>query len=385
MNSKMLGFKRERSDVPSESEIYEKMKTPDISKDKINYFLSQIKPMYEEGINYSFSFPDIKDKPLENIMAICLWGYMPLYEGRILSFSKKVPMELIYKIINSGKVEKTFDFFSNIQCLFYLDPDLYKKLSFFEHGKYGFIFEGKKDYFLLMNNKSLDEFSYIEKNNEYCQFWLIKIDNKQILDKLGLSPKIKIVKDLENKISEFKNMLDEKEKSFEEERIEYNNTINKIIKDKEREIEDYKKKYNQELEEKDDIIQKYKSEKINSVKRPKKFVGLKIYSESFFIKDETNVISYEEIENENNEEQNDIEKETAINQDFSCILCCIRNRNIFFDKCQHCCICEQCLEKCYHKFNKQTQKNEYFCPICNNSTQKDDKSSYTEIKKIFYV
>ena len=174
-------------------------------------------------------------------------------------------------------------------------------------------------------------------------------------------------------------------KSFEGERIEYNNTINKIIKDKEREIEDYKKKYNQELEEKDDIIQKYKSEKINSVKRPKKFVGLKTYSESFFIKDETNVISYEEIENENNEEQNDIEKETAINQDFSCILCCIRNRNIFFDKCQHCCICEQCLEKCYHKFNKQTQKNEYFCPICNNSTQKDDKSSYTEIKKIFYV
>ena len=385
MSSNLLGLKRERSDIPSESQIYENMKTPDISKDKINYFLSQIKPMYDEGINYSFSFPDIKDKPLENIIAICLWGYMPLNEGRILSFSKKIPMELIYKMTNSGKVDKTFDFFANIQCLFYLDQDSYKKLSFFEHGKYGFIFEGKKDYFLLMNIKSLDKFTFIEKNNDYCQFWLIKIDNKQILDKLGLSPKNKMVKELEKKICEFKNIIDEKEKSFEGERIEYNNRISKIIKDKERELEDLKKKFNEELEEKNEIIQKFKSEKINSIKRPKKFVGLKTFSEGFFIKDETNVISYEELENEDSEGKNDKEKEALNTQDFSCILCCIRTRNIFFDRCQHCCICEQCLEKCYHKFNKKTQKDEYFCPICNNSTQKDDKSSYTENKKIFYV
>ena len=136
MSSSLLGFKRERNDIPleSESKIYEKMKTPDMSTDKMNYFLSQIKSMYDEGINYSFSFPDIKDKPLENILAICLWGYLPLYEGRILSFSRRIPMELIYKWTNFGNIDRTFEFFSNIQCLFYLDSDAYKKLSFFEHG-----------------------------------------------------------------------------------------------------------------------------------------------------------------------------------------------------------------------------------------------------------
>ena len=48
MSSNLIGFKRNRSDIPLESIIYEKMNTPDISKDKINYFLSQIKPKYEE-------------------------------------------------------------------------------------------------------------------------------------------------------------------------------------------------------------------------------------------------------------------------------------------------------------------------------------------------
>ena len=383
MSSKLIGLKRERNDIPleSESKIYEKMKTPDISTDKINYFLSQIKPMYEEGINYSFSFPDIIDKPLGNIIAICLWGYMPLYEGRVLSFSKKIPMELIYRWTNYGKVDRTFEFFSNIQCLFYVDLDSYKKLSFFEHGRYGFIFEGKKDYFLLMNIKSLEKFAFIEKNNDYCQFWLIKIDDKQLLDKLGLSPKIQIVNEMEKKISEYKKIIDDSKKYFENERKEYIDRINKIIIDKDNEREDLKEKYNKELDEKNDLIEKYKSEKINNVKRAKKFLGLQqITAESMFIKDETNVISYEEIEDDNKEE-----KDALPNQDFSCILCCIRERNIFFDKCQHCCICEQCLEKCYHKFNKKTQKDEYFCPICNNQTQKDDKNSYTEVKKIFYL
>ena len=59
-------------------------------------------------------------------------------------------------------------------------------------------------------------------------------------------------------------------------------------------------------------------------------------------------------------------------------------RNIFFIRCNHCCICEQCLEKCYHKFNKKTKQDEYFCPICNNETQKDENGSYTEVKKIIF-
>jgi hypothetical protein len=383
MSSSLLGFKRERNDIPleSESKIYEKMKTPDMSTDKMNYFLSQIISLYDAGINYSFSFPYIKDKPLENILSVCLWGYLPLYEGRILSFSRRIPMELIYKWTNFGNIDRTFEFFSNIQCLFYLDSDAYKKLSFFEHGKYGFIFEGKKDYFLLINIKSLDKFSYIMKNSDYCQFWLIKIDNKQLLDKLGLPSKIKMVNEMEQKISEFKKIIEEKEKYFESERKEYINRINKMMRERAQEKEDLKEKFNKELNEKTDIIEQFKLEKINSVKRAKKFLGLKVMSNSFFIKDETNVISYEEIEDENKEDKED----NINNQDLSCILCCIRVRNIFFDKCQHCCICDKCLEKCYHKHNKKTQKDEYFCPICNNCTQKDDKNGYTEVKKIFYV
>ena len=354
-----------------------------MSTDKMNYFLSQIKSQYDEGINYSFSFSDNNNKLSENIIAICLWGYLPLNEGRIISFSQKVDMDLISQIANFGKMEKTFEFFSNIQCLFYIDKDTSKKLSFFEEGKYGFIFEGKKDYYLIMNIKSLDKFRFIDKNDEYCEYWVIKIDDKHLLNKLGLKSKDIMVKEMENEISDYKKIIDQKEAYFEEERREYVDRINKLIKDKEKEIEDLKNKYTKEINEKNDLIEKFKSDKMNSVKRVKKFVGLNMFCESFHIKDETNVISFEEIENEDKDDKED--KDTTVNQDFYCILCCIRVRNIFFERCQHCCICEQCLEKCYHKFNKKSKQDEYFCPICNNETQKDDKSSYTEIKKIFYA
>ena len=391
MSSNLLGFKRNRNnkdnknddDIETDAKIYEKIKTPNISTDKMNYFLSQIKSQYDEGINYSFSFSDNKNRLSENIIAICLWGYLPLNEGRIISFSKKVDMDLISQIANFGKMEKTFDFFSNIHCLFYIDKDTSKKLSFFEEGKYGFIFEGKKDYYLIMNIKSLDKFRFIDKNDEYCEYWVIKIDDKHLLNKLGLKSKDIMVKEMEREISDYKKIIEQKETYFEEERREYVDRINKLIKDKEKEIEDLKNKYTKEINEKNDLIEKFKSDKMNSVKRVKKFVGLNTFCESFHIKDETNVISFEEMENEDKDDKED--KDTTINQDFYCILCCIRVRNIFFERCQHCCICEQCLEKCYHKFNKKSKQDEYFCPICNNETQKDDKSSYTEIKKIFYV
>jgi len=391
MSSNLLGFKRNRNnkdienddDIETDAKIYEKIKTPNMSTDKMNYFLSQIKSQYDEGINYCFSFSDNKNKLSENIIAICLWGYLPLNEGRIISFSKKVDMDLISQIANFGKMEKTFDFFSNIQCLFYIDKDTSKKLSFFEEGKYGFIFEGIKDYYLIINIKSLDKFRFIDKNDEYCEYWVIKVDDKHLLNKLGLKSKDIMVKEMEKEISDYKKIIDQKETYFEEERREYVDRINKLIKDKEKEIEDLKNKYTKEINEKNDLIEKFKSDKMNSVKRVKKFVGLNTFCESFHIKDETNVISFEEMENEDKDDKED--KDTTVNQDFYCILCCIRVRNIFFERCQHCCICEQCLEKCYHKFNKKSKQDEYFCPICNNETQKDDKSSYTEIKKIFYV
>ena len=376
MNVNLIGIKRERDN--KESKIYEKIKTPDISTDKINYFLSQIKSEYEEGINYSFSF---QDKLEEDIVAICLWGCTPLYEGRILNFTKQVKIEQIAKWANMGGIDKTFDFFANIQSLFYIDKDTNKKLAFFDEGKYGYIYEGQKDYYLIIHIKSLKKFNYIDKNNEYCQYWLLKITDKHLLKMLDLKHKNPEVNAMEKELSQYNKIIEEKDRYFEGERKEYVDIINKLIKDKEKECLMLKEKYDKDINEKIDLIEKFKLDKINKMKRAKKFIGLKIISESLCIKKEeqNNIVSIEEFENEEKED------DSFSKEDFFCILCCIRRRDIFFDKCHHCCICEQCLEKCYHKFNKKTKQNEYFCPVCNNDTQKDDKDSFTETKKIIFV
>ena len=376
MNVNLIGIKRERDN--KESKIYEKIKTPDISTDKINYFLSQIKSEYEEGINYSFSF---QDKLEEDIVAICLWGCTPLYEGRILNFTKQVKIEQIAKWANMGGIDKTFDFFANIQSLFYIDKDTNKKLAFFDEGKYGYIYEGQKDYYLIIHIKSLKKFNYIDKNNEYCQYWLLKITDKHLLKMLDLKQKNPEVNAMEKELSQYNKIIEEKDRYFEGERKEYVDRINKLIKDKEKECLMLKEKYDKDINEKIDLIEKFKLDKINKMKRAKKFIGLKIISESLCIKKEeqNNIVSIEEFENEEKED------DSFSKEDFFCILCCIRRRDIFFDKCHHCCICEQCLEKCYHKFNKKTKQNEYFCPVCNNDTQKDDKDSFTETKKIIFV
>ncbi len=376
MNVNLIGIKRERDN--KESKIYEKIKTPDISTDKINYFLSQIKSEYEEGINYSFSF---QDKLEEDIVAICLWGCTPLYEGRILNFTKQVKIEQIAKWANMGGIDKTFDFFANIQSLFYIDKDTNKKLAFFDEGKYGYIYEGQKDYYLIIHIKSLKKFNYIDKNNEYCQYWLLKITDKHLLKMLDLKHKNPEVNAMEKELSQYNKIIEEKDRYFEGERKEYVDRINKLIKDKEKECLMLKEKYDKDINEKIDLIEKFKLDKMNKMKRAKKFIGLKIISESLCIKKEeqNNIVSIEEFENEEKED------DSFSKEDFFCILCCIRRRDIFFDKCHHCCICEQCLEKCYHKFNKKTKQNEYFCPICNNDTQKDDNSSYTETKKIIFA
>ena len=376
MNVNLIGIKRERDN--KESKIYEKIKTPDISTDKINYFLSQIKSEYEEGINYSFSF---QDKLEEDIVAICLWGCTPLYEGRILNFTKQVKIEQIAKWANMGGIDKTFDFFANIQSLFYIDKDTNKKLAFFDEGKYGYIYEGQKDYYLIIHIKSLKKFNYIDKNNEYCQYWLLKITDKYLLKMLDLKHKNPEVNAMEKELSQYNKIIEEKDRYFEGERKEYVDRINKLIKDKEKECLMLKEKYDKDINEKIDLIEKFKLDKMNKMKRAKKFIGLKIISESLCIKKEeqNNIVSIEEFENEEKEDG------SFSKEDFFCILCCIRRRDIFFDKCHHCCICEQCLEKCYHKFNKKTKQNEYFCPVCNNDTQKDDKDSFTETKKIIFV
>ena len=376
MNVNLIGIKRERDN--KESKIYEKIKTPDISTDKINYFLSQIKSEYEEGINYSFSF---QDKLEEDIVAICLWGCTPLYEGRILNFTKQVKIEQIAKWANMGGIDKTFDFFANIQSLFYIDKDTNKKLAFFDEGKYGYIYEGQKDYYLIIHIKSLKKFNYIDKNNEYCQYWLLKITDKHLLKMLDLKHKNPEVNAMEKELSQYNKIIEEKDRYFEGERKEYVDRINKLIKDKEKECLMLKEKYDKDINEKIDLIEKFKLDKMNKMKRAKKFIGLKIISESLYIKKEeqNNIVSIEEFESEEKED------DSFSKEDFFCILCCIRRRDIFFDKCHHCCICEQCLEKCYHKFNKKTKQNEYFCPVCNNDTQKDDKDSFTETKKIIFV
>lgn len=319
MNVNLIGIKRERDN--KESKIYEKIKTPDISTDKINYFLSQIKSEYEEGINYSFSF---QDKLEEDIVAICLWGCTPLYEGRILNFTKQVKIEQIAKWANMGGIDKTFDFFANIQSLFYIDKDTNKKLAFFDEGKYGYIYEGQKDYYLIIHIKSLKKFNYIDKNNEYCQYWLLKITDKHLLKMLDLKHKNPEVNAMEKELSQYNKIIEEKDRYFEGERKEYVDRINKLIKDKEKECLMLKEKYDKDINEKIDLIEKFKLDKINKMKRAKKFIGLKIISESLCIKKEeqNNIVSIEEFENEEKEDG------SFSKEDFFCILCCIDRKSV---------------------------------------------------------
>ena len=375
MDISLTGKKRSRS--KNEELIYSKINTPDIYESPINFFLSQIIKEYDEGISYYFSFDGYSD---DDIIVSCIWGFLPLYDGAIANFAKKVKIEDIASYVNFGKIDRVFEFFSNIQCLINVDNDTLKKLSFFENGKYGFIYKGKKDYYLLMNIKSLDKFDYIDKNNDYCQFWLIKIDDHKFLETLDLKSTNEQVFELSNKLKEFKNIIEEKNSYFQKERVEYNDRIKKLVKDKDKEIELLEEKYNNEKKEKMDLIEQFKNENKNRIKRPRRFLGLKTYKECFSLLEESNIISFEEISNHQEEEEKASEK----CEEYICILCAIRPRNIFFDTCGHCCVCENCLEKCLHKFNKKKKLNEYFCPICNNYTKNDETSNYSGIRKLFY-
>ena len=375
MEAKLTGKKRNRS--ANEESIYTKLNIPDIIESPINFLLSQIIKEYDEGISYYFSFDGYSEN---DIIVSCIWGFLPLYEGSIVNFSKKVEIENIANYVNFGKINRVFDFFSNIQCLINVDNDTMKKLSFFENGKYGFIFKGIKDYFLLMNIKSLDKFEFIDKNNDYCQFWLIKIDDYKFLESLGLNSTNQQVLELTEKVQQFKNIIEEKNSDFEKERMEYIDRIKKLMKEKNLEIENIEEKYKNEKKEKEELIERFKNENKNRFRRQRKFLGLKTFKECFSIIEQDNVVSFEELSNQKEES----EKESDKFEEYICILCAIRPRNIFFDKCGHCCICEDCLEKCLHKFNKKKKINEYFCPICNNYTKKDDSGNYSGIRKVFY-
>ncbi len=375
MEAKLTGKKRNRS--ANEESIYTKLNIPDIIESPINFILSQIIKEYDEGISYYFSFDGYSEN---DIIVSCIWGFLPLYEGSIVNFSKKVEIENIANYVNFGKINRVFDFFSNIQCLINVDNDTMKKLSFFENGKYGFIYKGIKDYFLLMNIKSLDKFEFIDKNNDYCQFWLIKIDDYKFLESLGLNSTNQQVLELTEKVQQFKNIIEEKNSDFEKERMEYIDRIKKLMKEKNLEIENIEEKYKNEKKEKEELIERFKNENKNRFRRQRKFLGLKTFKECFSIIEQDNVVSFEELSNQKEES----EKESDKFEEYICILCAIRPRNIFFDKCGHCCICEDCLEKCLHKFNKKKKINEYFCPICNNYTKKDDSGNYSGIRKVFY-
>lgn len=376
METNLTGKKRNRS--INEELIYTKLNTPDIIESPINFILSQIIKEYDEGISYYFSFDGYSEN---DIIVSCIWGFLPLYEGAIANFSKKVKIEDIANYINFGKINRVFDFFSNIQCLINVDNDTMKKLSFFENGKYGFIYKGKKDYFLLMNIKSLDKFDFIDKNNDYCQFWLIKIDDYKFLETINLNSTNQQIAELTDKVQQFKNIIEEKNSDFEKERMEYLDRIKKLMKEKNIEIENMEDKYKNEKKEKEELIEKFKNENKNRFKRQRKFLGLKTFKDCFSIIEENNVVSFEELSNHKEES----EKESSEKyEEYICILCAIRPRNIFFDKCGHCCVCEECLEKCLHKFNKKKKINEYFCPICNNYTKKDESSNHSGIRKLYY-
>ena len=162
----MIGQKRNREE--REKEVYQKLNVPYKEEEEylMSYILSQIQYEYTDPIQYYFSFGDIS----EDITVFCLWGNMPLFDGIILSFSQKIEMNEISNWVNFGRKRGVFDFFSNIQCLLNVDTETLRKMTFFENGKYGFICKGKKDYFLLMNIKSLDKFDYIDTYSNYCGY-----------------------------------------------------------------------------------------------------------------------------------------------------------------------------------------------------------------------
>mgnify|MGYP002626140776 CR=1 FL=1 len=372
----MTGKKRNREE--KEKMIYNKLNVPykdDTEEDNlISYFLSQIQPEYEEALQYYFSFEGITDE----IFVYCLWGHLPLIDGAIANFTQKIEIDKVANYVNFRKKEKVFNFFANIQCLLNVDADTLRKLTFFENGKYGFICKGQKDYFLLMNIKSLDKFDFITKNSEYCQFWLIRIEDKDILDILKLESMNKTIVMLSKQIDEYKSIIKERDELFQKERKEFNERINKILDQRDQQYKKLKGEYDELKKEKNDIIEQRKNENKHKLIKIKKFLGLKVYRDCFSIIEENNVISYEDLSvNEEDEDSSRTENKNL----GTCIICYVRQRNILFERCGHCCICDTCLEQCAHKMNKKTHKKEYFCPVCNTYVSKGE--GYSTTRKIF--
>ena len=371
----MIGKKRKRDE--QEKLIYKKLCIPYKEEEEnfISYILSQIKFEYSEAIHYYFKFGDIAD----DVTAFCLWGNIPLYDGIIASFTERIEISDIASWANFGKKQRIFDFFTNIQCLLNVDNDNLKKLSVFENGKYGFICKGKKDYFLLMNIKSLNKFDYITINNEYCQFWLIKIEKKELLDILNLKTINESVMKLSTKIKEFELIIKEKDSIIRNQINEYNERIDKIVKQQNENYEKLKEDNEKITKENNDLIEKIRNINKNKNIRVKKFLGLKIYENiNFEYVVKYKVVDIEEFENESDENGPSADK-SENSEDLNCIICFKRKRNILFEKCGHCCLCEECLRKTEHKIIKKTQKIVYSCPICNNETKNGEFSTARNI------
>ena len=83
----------------------------------------------------------------------------------------------------------------------------------------------------------MKKFNYIDKNNEYCQYWLLKITDKHLLKMLDLKHKNPEVNAMEKELSQYNKIIEEKDRYFEGERKEYVDRINKLIKDKEKEFQ----------------------------------------------------------------------------------------------------------------------------------------------------
>ena len=371
----MIGKKRKRDE--KEKLIYQKLCIPykEDEENIINYILSQIKSEYSEAIHYYLKFGDIAD----DITAFCLWGNFPLYDGIIASFTQRIEINDIASWVNFGKKQRIFDFFTNIQCLLNVDNNNLKILSIFENGRYGFICKGQKDYFLLMNIKSLNKFDYITINNDYCQFWLIKIEKKELLDILNLKTINESVMKLSTKIKEFELIIKEKDSIIRNQINEYNERIDKIVKQQNENYEKLKEDNEKITKENNDLIEKIRNINKNKNIRVKKFLGLKIYENiNFEYVVKYKVVDIEEFENESDENGPSADK-SENSEDLNCIICFKRKRNILFEKCGHCCLCEECLRKTEHKIIKKTQKIVYSCPICNNETKNGEFSTARNI------
>ena len=361
-------------DINEEEEIEKDSKflrIPNRSSEPFHYILSIISNTFEKGIPYLMQFPNFPGKHC----FISLCGYIPLYIGNVIKFTKIISIPDLGHIVDLNHLNK--DFFFNIICVFHVVEEDYEKLPNFNNGENGYIYEGLKDVLLLIHIQSLNFFQEMEKIDNYTQFMLIKITNPDILKFLGI----------ELKIPELKNAYEKNErlvKIIEDLKIEHQKEKTLIINKNNKEQKSIEEEFRKKEEQYKKTIQKQKEELQEAIKDNKKqsIIPLKIFRRLeicrpppvfYLYKKNEDVLSF----------TNNSPVSLNYNEKYLCIICFVNPRNITFIKCGHCCICEKCLDNFIHKNNGDLKRNLYFCPMCTKSEAESGKED-TKVVKTFF-